>query len=412
MVKEEIIGAIDVGTSKIRTLIAKVIPEDPKPHIIGMGEVEASGIRRGTITDVEEATTSISNSIEKAERTAGVPLQNAYVSIGGSHIISETSKGVIAVARADNEITEDDVSRVIDAASAISIPTNHEILHVLPRNFIVDNQEGIKDPIGMSGVRLEVEAVILEGSSSYIKNLIKCVNRANVEINDLVVAPLAASYAVLSKKQKELGTVLIDIGGGTTSMIVFEEGDVLHTAVIPIGSDHITNDLAIGLRTSTECAEKVKIEFGTAKAEKVDRKEEIDLQEIDEREEGVVSKKHAAEIIEARLAEIFSLVNKELRKIERAGKLPAGAILCGGGSKLTNVVELAKEELKLPAKIGTPINVDGVVEDLGDPSYTTALGLVAWGMGHLEEKHPSAFAGSSVMDTVGKIRKWFKNFLP
>lgn len=414
MVKEEIIGVIDVGSNKIRTLVAKVFPEDPKPHIVGIGEVEAAGIRRGAIADVEEAITGISNSLERAERTSGLPIQHAYVSVGGSHIITEISKGVIAVARADNEITEDDVARVIDAASAISIPPNHEILHVIPKNFIVDNQSGIKDPVGMSGVRLEVEAVILEGSSSHIRNLVKCISRTNVEIDDLVVAPLAASYAVLTKHQKELGTVLINIGSGTTGIVVFEEGDLLHSIILPIGSEHITNDLAIGLRTSIEIAEKVKLEYGTAKPDEINRKEEINLQEFDEGEEGIISRRHVAEIIEARLSEIFSLVNKELKKIDRQGNLPAGAVLVGGGAKLSKITELAKNELKLPARLGVFKEVGGgIVEKLDDPSYAIALGLVFWGMGHLEERKSSSGLGiPSVSDTVGKIRKFFKNFLP
>lgn len=413
MVKEEILGVIDVGSSKIRVLIAKLIPNDPDPHIVGIGEAEALGIRRGVIVDTEEATASISEAIERAERTAGVTLEHAYVSVGGSHIITEVSKGVIAVARADNEITEDDVNRVIEAASAISIPPNHEILHVIPRGFTVDNQHGVKDPIGMSGVRLEVEAVILEGSSSHIKSLVKCISRANVEIDDLIVSPLATSYAVLSKRQKELGTVLLDIGSGTTGMIAFEEGDVLRAAILPIGAEHVTNDLAIGLRTSIDVAEKVKLEYGCALAEKVDRKEEINLNQFDDTEEEVVSRKHAAEIIEARLAELFSLVNKELKKVDRSGKLPAGVVLCGGGAKTRGIVDLAKQELCLPGRIGILGKVGGGIDEIKDPAFATALGLIFWALGHAEGHKSSNVPGfSPVIDTVGKIKKWFKNFLP
>ncbi|MEW6408091.1 MAG: cell division protein FtsA [Patescibacteria group bacterium] len=412
MVKEEIINAIDIGSSKVRTLVAKVIPDDPKPHIIGVGEAEASGVRRGAIADIEETVTSISNSLEQAERVSGVPVQHAYISVGGGHIISEASRGVIAVARADNEITEDDVGRAIEAASTISLPQNHEILHIIPRNFTVDNQSGIKNPAGMTGVRLEVEAIILEAPSSYVKNLVRCVNRVNVEVDDLVVAPLAAAQAALSKRQKELGVVLINIGSGTTGVVIYEEGDLLHSFILPVGSEHITNDLAIGLRTSVDVAEKVKLEYGSATPSRFNRKDEINLQNLDEKEEGVVSSRQIAEVIEARLVEIFSLINKELKKIDRAGKLPAGAVLVGGGAKLPGIVELAKNELKLPVRLGALREAEAVIEEVNDPSYATAMGLIFWGMGHLEEQKSSGFNIGGVSDTVGKIRKFFKNFLP
>lgn len=411
MPKDETIVGLDIGSSKIRALVAKLKPENEKLHIVGVGEAPTQGLRRGIVVDVEEATTSISNALERAERTSGVPIEHAYVSINGNHIVANQSKGVIAVARADNEITEDDVARVIEAASTISIPTNREILHVIPRDFIVDNQKGIKDPVGMNGIRLEVEAMIIEGSTPTIKNLIKCVSRAGVEIDDLIVAPLAASHSLLSKKQKELGVALVDIGCGTTGLIVFEEGDIMHTAILPVGSEHITNDLAIGLRTSIETAEKVKLSYGHAVVHDIARKEEIDLSQIDPQEEETVSKKHVAEIIEARLAEIFFMVDKELKKIERSGKLPAGVVLSGGGAKLSGIVDLAKKELKLPAQIGFPENITGVIEKLDDPVYATATGLVLWGYTHAGKQKTSTPI-ASVSDTIGKIRKWFKNFLP
>jgi cell division protein FtsA len=411
MPKDEVIVGLDIGSSKIRVLVAKLKPENAKLHIVGVGEAVASGLRRGVVVDVEEATTSISSALEKAERTSGVPIEHTYVSINGAHIAANQSRGVIAVARADNEITEDDVARVIEAASAISIPTNREILHVIPKDFIVDNQKGIKDPVGMNGIRLEVEAMIIEGSTPNIKNLVKCVSRAGLEIDDLIVAPLAASHSLLSKKQKELGVALVDIGCGTTSLVLFEEGDILHTAVLPVGSEHITNDLAIGLRTSIETAEKVKLAYGYALASEINKRDEINLSKIDSSEEEVISKRHVADIIEARLAEIFFMVNKELRKVERSGKLPAGVVLSGGGAKIPGIVDLAKKELKLPAQIGFPENITGVVEKLDDPTYATAVGLIFWGIAHME-KQKVGTSMSSVSDTIGKIRKWFKNFLP
>ncbi len=411
MPKEEIIVGLDIGSHKIRTIVSRVNFETEKPQIIGLGESFSNGIRRGVVVDVEEATSSISSSIEKAERTSGVPIEHAFVSVGGSHVISESSKGVIAVGRADNEITDDDVSRSIDAASAISLPPNHEILHVIPRYFIVDNQEGIKDPVGMNGVRLEVEAVIVEGATSYIKNLTKCIARAGIEIDDLIVSPLSASYSVLSKKQKELGVVLVDIGGGTTGLVVYEEGDLMTVSVLPIGSEHITNDLAIGLRTSIEDAERIKLEYGVAMTSDVDKRDEVDLSKIVGGEPQLVSRKKIVEIIEARLSEMFSMIDKELRKIDRSGKLPAGIVLCGGGAKLPNIVDLAKKELRLPAQIGFPESIPGVVDKMDDPSYATSEGLIMWGLSHVEERKDIPGI-SSMGNTVDKIKGWFKTFLP
>lgn len=411
MTKDEIIVGLDIGSSKIRVLVAKYDEEAENINIIGMGETQALGIRRGVITDVEEATTSISNALEKAERTSGVPIEHAYVSIDGSHVEAQPSKGVIAVARADNEITEDDIARVIEAASAVSLPANYEILHVIPKNFTVDSQKGVKDPIGMNGIRLEVETVIIQGSTSNIKNISKCISRSGLEIDDLVVTPLATSSSLLNKKQKELGVVEIDIGSGTTGMVVFEEGDLLHTTILPIGSEHVTNDLAIGLRTSVDIAEKVKVEYGYAKASEITKKEKIDLSKIDSKEEQTVSRKKVAEIIEARMSEIFSMVNQELRKIGKSGKLPAGVVLSGGGVKLPGIIDLAKEELKLPAQIGFPDNIKGVIEKIDDPVYATSVGLINWGQSH-SDRNKTSMQITQITDTVGKIRKWFKNFLP
>ncbi|EKD49250.1 MAG: hypothetical protein ACD_63C00209G0002 [uncultured bacterium] len=371
-------------------------------------------MRRGVIVDVEEAVGSISTALEKAERVTGIPIESAFVSISGAHIESQLSKGVIAVSRADGEIGEDDVSRVIEAAQAITLPTNHEILHVVPKTFLVDDQEGIKDPVGMSGVRLEVEAHIIQGASSFIKNLTKCIYRTGVDIDDLVLAPLAAAEAVLTKRQKELGVVLVDIGAGTTGMIAYEEGDLLHTKILPVGAEHITNDIAIGLRTSVDIAEKIKLEYGTALATSVEKNEKIDLSKIDKNEEQVVDREEIVEIIEARLSEIFSLVDKELKKIGKSGQMPAGVVLTGGGSKMPDIVDFAKEDLRLPTQIGVPSDIPIAVDKVDDPAFATSVGLVLWGA-ETEIKSGKFSVGGipdSVGDTVDKMKKWFKTFLP
>ena len=416
MTKRTHIIGLDVGSGSIRTVVGELsgTEENDLPNILGVGIADATGIRKGNVVDVEDAVSSISNSLEKTERMTGVPINHALVSIGGSHITSEISKGVIAVSRADGEIGEDDVSRVIEAAQAVAVPPNHEILHVVPKQFIVDSQEGIKDPIGMSGVRLEVEAHVVMGATGFIRNLTKCVYRTGVDIDDLVLSPLAAADAVLDKRQKELGVTILDIGEGTTGIAVYEDGDLVHTSVIPVGAGHITNDIALELRTSVETAEKVKLEYGTALLEEVSERDKIDLSRLDETEEEIVSRYHVVEVIEARVSEIFSLVNKALREIDRAGKLPAGAVLVGGGAKLPGMTELAKKELKLPCQIGFPKEFPTVLESVNDPAFATAVGLIAWGMKEeIGEKKSFGFSGgSSVSDTIGKMRGWFKNLLP
>ncbi len=409
MPKEEVISGLDIGSSKIRCVVGKKVEEEDKPHIIGIGESSCSGIRRGQVVDVEEAVSSISASLEQAERTSGVPIEHAYVNIGGSHITSVKSKGVIAVSRADSEIADDDVARVIDAAQAISIPANMEILHVIPRNFIVDGSGGIKDPLGMTGVRLEVEANILQGTSSFIKNLTKCVARVGIDIDELVVSPLACATSSLTKRQKELGVMLLDIGAGTSGLVVFEEGDLLHLTVLPIGSEYITNDLAIGLRCSVDTAEKVKLEYGQANAKEVDKKEELDLSKIQSQEEGTVSLRQVAEIIEARLSEVFSLADKELKSIDRSGKLPCGVVLTGGGAKLPGIVDLAKKELRLPAQVGFPLELPTSLEKVDDPAFSTVIGLLIWGATHEEKRRVS---GLPLGKGVRQVKKWFKHFLP
>ncbi|MBX4187648.1 MAG: cell division protein FtsA [Candidatus Doudnabacteria bacterium] len=415
MPKEQIFVGLDVGSSAIRVVIGKQESEIGQPSIIGVGEAQSLGIRRGVIVDIDEAVSSISEALEKAERMTGLSIDHAVVSVGGAHISSQESHGVVAVARADGEVTENDVVRVVDASQAISIPSNREILHVIPKTFTVDGQRGIKDPVGMSGIRLEVDSQIIQASVPFIKNLTKCVMQAGIEIDDLVLAPLAGAQAVLNKKQKELGVVVIDLGGGTTGMVVFEESDLVMSNILPVGSMHITNDLAIGLRTSVDTAEKLKLQYAYAEAREVKKDIDVDLSKIDKQEDGKVSTKHIAEIVEARLEEIFSLVNKELKRVGKDGQLPAGAILTGGGAKLPGVVELAKKELRLPVTLGGPGQVTTVIDRVNDPAYATAIGLVLWANEYLlGSSHSVNKFAKKVLenDTVNRMRKWFKSFLP
>ncbi len=414
MAREQYTVGLDIGTQNIRVVQAKWDEDAQNLSIIGAVTVPAFGMRKGVIVDIEETVSSISNALEKLERMTGVAVTSAVVSVGGTHIQAVESRGVIAVSRADGEITENDIVRVIDASEAISIPPNREVLHVIPRTFTLDGQTGIKDPLGMSGIRLEVDTTIIHAGLPFIKNLNRAVTQSGLDVESLVLAPLAASEACLSKRQKELGVALIDLGAGTTNIAVFEENNLLHTAVLPIGGMHITNDVAIGLRCTIDTAEKVKLLFGHASSKDVAKGQEIDLATIDEQEQDRVSKSEVVEIVEARLEEIFEHANRELKKINRDGKLPAGVVLSGGGSNLPGLVDFVKREMRLPAQIGV-VNVNSVIDQVSDPVFATAVGLVLWG------GKTASSSGSSMPASVGrllenqnvlKLKKWFKSFLP
>lgn len=417
--KDNIVVGLDLGSTAIRLVVGQRINKgkDEKLQIIGAVSVPAEGISRGTVNSIEDATSSISACVEKAERLIGVPINCVWVSINNPHIKCERSRGVVAVGKSDGEISEDDIERAIEAARALSVPPNYEILHVIPVKFTVDNQEDIKDPIGMNGIRLEVETLIIQGLSSQIKNLTKAIYRTGFDIEDLVLSPLAASEAVINNKQKELGVALINIGAATTSLAVYEEGELLHTAVLPIGSEHITADIAIGLRCPINLAERIKIEYGSAKSSQFSKKDEIDISDLAKEEEvgdeiKTVSRKYIAEIIEARIEEIFEKVDDELKKIERSGMLPAGVFLVGGGSKLVDLIDVAKKKLRLPAAIGVSRNIENIIDKVNDPEFLTALGLVVWG-DHLFDGKRSKWPGGETVDkTVEKMKKWFSSLIP
>lgn len=413
MAREHYETGIDIGSSTVRVAVAQPgTQEEGVPTILGLVSEPMEGMQKGVITDVESAVGALSRALDKAERIAGVPIEHAYVSINGSHIMSQNSRGVIAVSRADGEITSDDVARVINAAQAISMPSNREILHVLPQNFIVDGQEHIHDPVGMTGVRLEVETHIIEGSAPFIKNITKAVNQAGVHVEDFVFSPLAAAQAILDKRQRELGVVLVDLGAGTTSLVVYEEGTLLHTAVLPLGASHITNDIAIGLRTSIDVAENVKREYGTALADEVKDNENIVIESEAENGEETISRKEVATIIRARLEEIFAFVDRELKTVSRSGLLPAGVIFSGGGAHLPGVVEVAKKRLRLPARIGHARELLGVGDDMNDPASAVVLGLVLWAFDQASGAKRSSMSMPNFGSTVSRLRGWFKTFMP
>ena len=413
--KIEMITGVDIGSTAIRLAVAQQSTDrkgDQELQLIGTVEVSSEGVHRGTVSSIEETVSSISNALEQVERLIGVPVTNAWVGIAGFDILSQESMGVIAVAKSDGEISNEDVTRAIEASQNMVIPANYELLHVLPRNFTVDGQTGIKDPTGMTGIRMEVNAQIIHGVTSHINNLKRAVYRAGLDIDDLVLSVLATGEVITTSRQKELGVVVINIGGATTSIIVYEGGDILHTAVIPIGSEYITNDLAIGLRTSIDVAEKVKLEWGHCIPSSISEHETIDLFDLGGEEHEEITLSHIAEIIGARVSEIIEKVDQELMKIDRSGLLPAGAILTGGGAKLNGLVELTKEELRLPASLGYPIGINSSSEKIDDLAFSTAIGLVKWGavMRSSGQKNRNKFLAP--VKVWQAVRKIFNSFIP
>jgi cell division protein FtsA len=419
--KEDNIVGLDIGSTEVRLVVGQRSEQSGgQLQIIGAISSPSEGISKGMVKSIDDTTSSISSLLEKAERLIGLPITNVYVGVNDPYIKCEKSKGVVAVGRSNGEISQEDVERAIEAARTLSMPPNYEILHVIPIKFTVDNQEDIKDPVGMSGIRLEVEALIVQGMTSQIKNLTKAIYRTGLNIDDLVLSSMALGEAVLSAKQKELGVAVAGIGASTTTLAVYEEGKLIHAAVIPIGSEHITSDIAIGLRCPINLAERVKLEYGNAVPKNFSGKEEADITELAKEEEveddvNTISKKYVAEIIEARAEEIFDRIDEQLKKVDRSGLLPAGIVLAGGGAKLAGLVEVAKDRLRLPASVGICRNAEIIFDKVNDSKYLTALGLVIWGNSFMAKK-----AGRGAISSLGnwldsankKIKDIFSHFAP
>ncbi len=424
--QENFIVGLDIGSSMTRMVVGQKIQRSEMEvveelQILGAAETPTEGVHKGIITSIEDVVSTVSQVVEMTERMAGVPIDNVWVGISGLHIITQNSKGVVAVSKADSEITEEDVVRAVEASRSIATPLNYEVLHVLPRTFNIDGQTGIKDPVGMTGIRLEVDAQIILGSSSQIKNLSKAVYRTGLEIEDVVLSVLANAEAVVTQRQKDLGVVVINLGRSTTSMVSFEEGDVLQTAILPIGSEHITNDLAIGLRTSIDIAEAVKITYGDCSPEVISKREDVDLYELGSQEHEMVKKQYIVEIIQARVEEILRKINQELNKVQRSGLLPGGVVFTGAGAKIPGLIELAKKTLRLPATLGYPLNMLSVTDKVNDLGFATAVGLVKWGSIMDKNTFSQGYdknggvrtslkkASSGISD---QVKKWMKTLIP
>ncbi|MFA6503831.1 MAG: cell division protein FtsA [Patescibacteria group bacterium] len=422
--KGSLITGLDIGSSAIRIAVGQVVmgvDRQPQLSLIGAAETKSDGISKASISSLEDAVSSISSCLDQAERMVGLPLQDAYVAVGGSQITVQEAKGIIGVSRGDQEIRREDVARALEAARTYAQSPNYEILHVLPVGFTVDSQKDIKDPIGMQGIRIEANARVIQGLSNHLRNITKTVFRTNVDISELVYAPLAAAEAVISKRQKELGVCVICLGASTTGLAVYENGELLHATTFLIGSDHVTADIAITLRTSIEVAEKLKRTSGHANPAAFGKQDVVDLKEFGAEAEEAVQLSFIAEVVEARLEEIFEKVEEELKRIERSGLLPAGAVLTAGGSKLPGVVEVAKRVLHLPASMGVTSLESSIPELVKDPAFSTAVGLVQWGF---EAERGAGSAGGGVYNRSLKqasgafnkisepIKKIFKSFMP
>jgi len=378
MPKESIIVGLDIGTTKIGCIIAET-DADGHVKIVGVGTSRSEGLRRGVVVNLDKTVVSISRAIEEAELMAGVEVRNVYAGIAGDHIRSINSHGVIAVSRGGVEITRGDVNRVVDAAKAVAIPMDREILHILPQEFTVDDQSGIRDPTGMAGVRLEVDVHIVTGAVSSAQNLVKAIQNAGYQVRDLVLEPLASSYGVLSEDERELGVALVDIGGGTTDVAVFHEGAIRHTSVIGLGGNNVTNDIAIGLRTPARDAERVKERYGAAIATEVDPDDEIVVPMMAGQGDRRVSREILASIIQPRMEEMLALVEADIKKTKWYDKVSAGLVLTGGASALPGTAELAERVLDMPVRIGYPIHVTGLIDSIADPRFATGVGLVLYG---------------------------------
>lgn len=401
MSRTNLITGLDIGTGTIKIFVAK--KTEGGLEAISQIEEKSLGIRRGVVVDVEGVSNILKTAFSRVKEETGQRIDGIYVNVGGSHLFSVPSHGIISVSRADQKISEEDVNRVLKAAQTFSLPSNKEIFDAFPKEFIVDGQGGLKEVVGLQGVRLEVEILALGGFAPYLKNLTQTVLNSDLQILDMIPSPIAAARAVLSPRQKELGAAVLDIGAGTSNLAVFEEGDLIHLAVLPIGSNNITNDIAVGLKTDIDVAERIKIEYGSCLLQGQNKREKI---EIGEEEPLIFYRKQLVEIIETRVSEIFEEVNKELKKISREKLLPAGIVLTGGGAKLPGMVELAKKEFHLPAKIGKPKGIEGLEDD---PHLSTVCGLVLLGQNFEEESEKLSFHASGI---ISKLKKFFKIFIP
>lgn len=403
---EYTVAAIDVGTTKICTLIGEV-DEAGTLRIVGVGVVPSRGLRKGMVVNVAQASEAILESVERAERISGYTVERALVGMGGQHISAFNSRGVAAVSRGNRDVTLVDINRVLEAARAVALPHNRQIIHVIPRSYTLDGQEGIRDPLGLYGFRLEVDAHVVTGSSTAIRNLMKCVEGADVEVAELILQPLAAAEAVLTDAEREMGVAVVDIGGGTTDIGIFIDDAICHTVILPTGGNHLTNDIAVGLRAPFANAEEIKIQCGHALPEVLEE-ERIEVVSFGSEGRRSVSRRFLAQIVRARMEEIFDLIQQEIKRSGYSGLLPAGIVLCGGTGSLKGIEALGREVMQLPIRVGHPHDMYGLTDMIQGPACAASVGLLLWTLHHPQVEAPEP-EGPSIWQ---RVTQWLRAFLP
>lgn len=373
--KENLIVGLDVGTSKVCAIVAEASPDGLE--IVGLGNVPSNGLRKGVVVNLDAAVESIRAAVEEAELMYDYPITSVYVGIAGAHIKGFNSQGIVAIK--NRQVTEPDIRRVVDQAKAINIPIDQEVIHILPQDFMIDDQDGVRDPLGMTGVRLEARVHIITGAISAIQNIIRCCNRCGLKVKDIVLEQIASSEAVLSPDEKEIGVALVDIGGGTTDIAVWHRGSVRHTCVLPVGGDHLTKDIAMGLRTPAAEAEKIKRKYGCAMAKLVGKEEVIPVPSVGGRKPREMPRHLLCEIIEPRMEEIFALVNREIHRVGMEDLLSAGIVVTGGTGMLAGIEQLGESVMEMPVRVGKPVGISGLVDMVNSPMFATGVGLVLWG---------------------------------
>ena len=402
---KHLIVGLDIGTSKIAAIVAEMRPEGGF-EVIGMGSSSSRGLKKGVVVNIESTVNAIQRALEEAELMADCKIRDVWTGIAGSHIRSFNSHGMVAIK--DREVAQSDVDRVVETAKAIPIPADQQILHVLNQEFVIDGQEDVREPLGMSGVRLEVKVHIVTGAVSAAQNIIKCVRRCGLEVNDLILQPLASAMAILSEDEKDLGVCLVDIGGGTSDIAVFTQGAIRHTAVIPIAGDQITNDIAMALRTPTKEAEEIKRRYGCALRELADPQEMVEVPGVGERSSKKMSRQTLAEVIEPRVEELYSLVQAELRRSGFEELLSSGVVITGGSAAMQGMVELGEEVFHMPVRLGLPSYAGGLSEVIRNPRYSTGVGLLMAGLSQHQRQQIEKMQSGSFKQIVGRMKKWFE----
>jgi cell division protein FtsA len=405
--KDGVVVGLDIGTTKVCAIVAEVDP-DGTVDIIGVGQSPSRGLRKGVVVNIDATVDCVRRAVEDAELMAGVEIRSAFVGIAGGHIKGINSRGVIAISGKNREVTQQDVDRVIDAAKAVALPVDREVIHILPQEFIIDDQGGIKEPLGMCGTRLEAEVHIVTGAVASAQNIVKCANKAGLEVQDIVLQQLASSEATLTQEERDLGCILVDIGGGTTDVAVFVEGSIYHTAVLAVGGDMLTNDIAIGLRTPRPEAESIKKKHGCAMATLVRADEKIEVPSVGGRRPRVLSRQNLCEIIQPRVDELFALVDREVRRAGYMGRVSGGAVVTGGSSIMEGMPELAEQIFDMPVRRGVPRGIGGLTDVINNPMYATGVGLTIYGAAHRTRRKFRKVTDRNIFDKViARMKEWF-----